>query len=167
MSDPKSSVKLGDGVADALVQTTNQEVIDCGKLLLAKCFQTLKEQINNIDVEAIFSKKKQEDVLRQWSDELAEKGLISNGYKGLSTSDLIHNLRQEGYLDGLFAGYAFAMMSLVDNGAEEELIVSVRDDMRATFIGHSYNDNKELLKELKNDKYSWIDKLSREDSTSQ
>ena len=59
------------------------------------------------------------------------------------------------------------MMSLVDNGAEEELIVSVRDDMRATFIGHSYNDNKELLKALKNDKYSWIDKLSREDSTSQ
>ena len=39
-------------------------------------------------------------------------------------------MHQTGYLDGLYVGYILAMMSLVDNEAPKDLILSVRDDIR-------------------------------------
>ena len=98
-----------------------------------------------------------------WSSQLAEKGLTPDGYVGLSDDILVDNLHQDGYLDGLYVGYALAMMSLADNYASRELIVSVRDDIRPKLLGHHYNDRAELLSSYKDEKYSWIERLSKDD----
>lgn len=70
---------------------------------------------------------------------------------------LIDNMHQTGYLDGIYTGYILAMMSLVDNEAPKNLILSVRDDIRPNLIGHHYNDRGEFYKRYKSEKYGWID----------
>ena len=71
---------------------------------------------------------------------------------------ILNRMHQEGYLDGLYAGYALAMMSLVDNDAPGELVLAVRDDISPNLIGHSYKDRDEFYNRYKTDKYSWVDK---------
>lgn len=67
---------------------------------------------------------------------------------------LIANFCQEGYLDGLYAGYVLAMMSLVDNDVGEELIHLVRDAIRPNLVGHHYNNRDEFYKLYNDEKYS-------------
>lgn len=83
---------------------------------------------------------------------------------GLPENLLIDNLQQTGYLDGMYVGYALSMMSLVDNDAPKDLLLSVRDDIRPNLIGHHYNDRNEIEECFKGKKYSWINNLSKEET---
>lgn len=165
MTDYKNSVRLGEGVVDNLKQSVNQEVTDIGKMLISVISKYAKEKVQGININELFSKKDEETVLNLWSTQLVEKGLIPKGYANLPDNLLMHNLHQTGYLDGMYVVYALAMMSLVDNGAPEELILSVRDDIRPNLIGHRYNDRNEFTEPFESEKYSWVNSLSKEDTT--
>ena len=158
MSENKNGVRLGEGVADNMKQTANQELSDIGKMLIGIIAKFAKGKIQDIDLEKLFSKKNEDELVALWSNQLAEKGLVPKAYAGLPEELLLANMHQEGYLDGLYAGYALAMMALVDNDAPEELILAVRDDIRPNLIGHSHKDKDEFYNRYKTEKYSWVDK---------
>ena len=158
-----NNVKLGDGVADTWKQSANKELSDIGKILIDIISKFAKEKIQNIDLNELFSKKNEDELLNMWSGQLVEKGLISKGYAGLPEELLVKNLHQDGYLDGMFVGYALALMSMADNNAEKELILSVRDDIRPNLIGHHYDDRAEFTDRFKSEKYNWINSLSKEE----
>lgn len=163
MEKNKNSVRFGEGVADDLKQEFNQELSSMGKELIAVFSKFVKGKINGINLDELFSEKNEEDLLALWSEQLAKKGLISQAYAGLSDELLIDNMHQIGYLDGMYVGYILAMMSLVDNEAPKELILSVRDDIRPNLIGHHYNNKKEFIERYKNEKYVWINSANEED----
>ena len=162
MAEYKDGVRLGDGIVDDLKLTANQELSDMGKMLIGVISKFAKEKIQGINLDELFSKKNEEDLLNLWSIQLVQKGLIPQGYSGLPENLLIDNLHQTGYLDGIYAGYILAMMSLVDNEAPENLILSVRDDIRPKLIGHHYNNRGEFSEQYKSEKYSWIEQASKE-----
>lgn len=91
------------------------------------------------------------------------KKLLPRGYAGLPDNLLIDNLHQDGYLDGIYVGYILAMMSLVDNNASRELILSVRDDIRPNLMGHHYNDRDNFYSRYKDDMYSWVEKTNKDE----
>lgn len=163
MAENKNGVRLGDGVVDDLKQSANQELSEIGKIFIGIISKFAKEKIQGIQLEELFSKKNEEDLLTLWSDQLAKKGLIPQAYAGLPEELLIDNMHQTGYLDGIYTGYVLAMMALVDNEAPKKLILSVRDDMRPNLMGHHYNDRGEFYKRYKSGEYGWIDKASKED----
>ena len=72
---------------------------------------------------------------------------------------LVDNLHQDGYLAGLNVGYLIAMMSLIDNGADDKLLTTVRDEMRKHLYGHHYNNRSQFQENFKNDKYRKVDEL--------
>lgn len=162
MADNKNRVRLGDDIIDNLKQSANQEILDMGKMLIGIISKYAKEKIQGINLDELFSKKNEEDLLNLWSIQLAERGLIPKGYVGLPENLLIDNLQQTGYLDGMYVGYALSMMSLVDNDAPKDLLLSVRDDIRPNLVGHHYNDRNEIEERFKGKKYSWINNLSKE-----
>lgn len=166
MSENKNGVRLGEGVADDMKHTANQELSDIGKMLIDIIARFAKGKIQDIDLDKLFSKKNEEELVALWSNQLAEKGLVSKAYAGLPEELLIANMHQEGYLDGLYTGYVLAMMSLVDNDAPEDLVLAVRDDIRPNLIGHSYKDRDEFNSRYKTDKYSWVDKKRNLDLSS-
>ena len=165
MESNKDGVRLGEGVSDDLKQNVNKELSDIGKLLIRIVSKYVKEKIQDINLDELFCKKNEEDLLNLWSTELMEKDLVCKAYEGLPDSLLIDNLHQEGYLDGMYVGYALAMMSLIDNGAPKDLILNVRDDIRSNLIGHHYNNKNEFIELFKNEKYSLVDNLSEEDES--
>lgn len=162
MEENKNRVRFGEGVADDLKQEFNQELSNMGKELIAVFSKYVKKKIEGINLDELFSKKNEEELLTLWSEQLVKKGLISQGYAGLPDELLIDNMHQTGYLDGLYVGYILAMMSLVDNEAPKELILSVRDDIRPNLIGHHYNDREEFIEHYKNEKYAWINSANKE-----
>ena len=83
---------------------------------------------------------------------------MPKGYNNLQDNLLISNFHQEGYLDGLYAGYVLAMMALADNDAPKDIILAARDYIRPYLIGHHYDDRDEFISQYKDEKYSWIDK---------
>lgn len=159
MEENKNKVKLGDGVADTLKQSANKELSENGKLLIDVISKFVKEKIQDIDLNKLLNKKNKEDILKLWADQLVEKGVIASGYTGLPDDLLIHNLHQEGFLDGMYIGYVLAMMSLIDNNADRNLILSVRDDIRDAIVYRNYDDREEVIEEFKDDKYSLINDL--------
>ena len=160
----ENHVKLGDGVADGLKSEANQELLSIGKMLIDLLSKYLKGKVQNIDLEKLLSKKDKDELISLWSSQLAEKGLLPNGYVGLPDNLLIDNLHQDGYLAGIYAGYAIAMMSLVDNNVSEEMILSVRDDLRPNLIGNHYNDREKIYLRYKDETYSWVEKASKDES---
>lgn len=107
--DNKKSVKLGDGVADKIKDNINENMSETLTMLSNIAFNYLKEKIKDIPqgIERILSSDEaQKEILTLWSNQLCERGLIPKGYNGLPDELLIANFRQEGYLDGLYAGYA-------------------------------------------------------------
>ena len=56
----------------------------------------------------------EDELLNMWSGQLVEKGFVAKGYVGLSEELLVKNLHQDGYLDGMFVGYALVLMSMAD-----------------------------------------------------
>ena len=93
-----------------------------------------------------------------WSDDLYAQGLIPSGYTGLSDELLIHNAHQEGYQDGLFAGYALALTAMVDADVPKETILVVRDMLQPNLLGHTYEKRSEFTDRLKDEKYEWVAK---------
>ena len=154
----EKNVKLGDGLADSLKNETNQELANMGKLLIDVVSEYVKGKIQNFDIDKMFSPKEKDKLISFWSSKLFEKGLVPKGYAGLPDKFLIDNLHQDGYLDGLYAGYALAMMSLTDHGASKELILSVRDDLSPNLIGHHYNDRESFYSRYEDPKYHWIER---------
>ena len=161
MSD-KNKVKFSEGVADDIKTAANQEISEMGKMLVKVFSDFLKKRVEGINIDELFSKKNQEGLVKLWSVQLAENGLIPKGYGGLSEELLVDNLHQDGYLDGMYVGYILALMSLVDNEAPKELILSVRDDIRPNLIGHHYNNKDEFIERFKNEKYRWINSAQKE-----
>lgn len=158
----KKKVRLGEGIADGMKESANQELSEIGKMLIGVFAKFAKDKIQGINLDELFSKKNEEELMALWSNQLAEKGLVSDGYAGLPEELLIANMHQDGYLDGLYAGYALAMMAMVDNDAPKDLILSVRDNVRPNLIGHHYKDRDEFFNRYKDEKYSWIDTANRE-----
>ncbi len=154
----ENNVKLGDGVVDGLKSEANQELSDIGKILMGIVSKYVKNKIQSIDLEKLLGKKDEDEIISLWSSQLAENGLIPKGYTGLPNNLLIDNLHQDGYLDGLYTGYILAMMSLVDNKAPKELIISVRDDIRPNLMGNHYNNRENFNLRYKNEAYSWVEK---------
>lgn len=164
--DNKKPVTLGDGVADKVKDNINKNISETLTMLSNIAFNYLKAKIKDIPqgIEKILSSADaQEEILTLWSNQLCERGLIPKGYNGLPDELLIAIFRQEGYLDGLYAGYALAMMALVDNDAEKELIISVRDDIRPNLIGNHYNNRDDFYKRYKGETYSWIERAEKGD----
>lgn len=157
----KNGVKLGEGVADDMKTAANQELSEAGKLLINVFAKFLKEKIQGINLEELFSKKNQEKLVSLWSNQLAEKGLIAKGDAGLPEDLLIDNMHQDGYLQGLYTGYILSLMALVDNDASEKLILSVRDEVRPNLIGHHYNNIDEFTNRYKDEKYNWINSAKK------
>ena len=159
----ENNVKLGDGLIDGWKNVANQELQSIGEVFIRKISEYVKEKIKGIDIEKLLSKKDKEELISLWSSQLAEKGFLSKGYAGLPDKLLIDNLHQDGYLAGLYAGYALAMMSLVDNNASKKLILSVRDDVRPNLMGHHYNDREDFYLCYKEETYNWIEKFNEDD----
>lgn len=163
MSEKESEVRLGEGISDGLKSEVNQEMLDIGKKLINILAKYVKEKIQEIDLDKLLSKKEKDEIISLWSCQLAENGCIPKGYAGLSDNLLIDNMHQDGYLSGLSVGYTLAMMSLVDNNASKELIISVRDEIRPNLFGHHYNDRDEFYNLYKSEKYSWVENSNKED----
>lgn len=159
----ENNVKLGDGVADGLKSEANQELLSISKMLIDLLSKYVKGKVQNIDLEKLLSKKDKNELISLWSSQLAEKGLLPKGYVGLPDNLLIDNLHQDGYLAGIYAGYALAMMSLVDNNASDELILSVRDDLRPNLMGNHYNDREKFYSRYKDETYSWVEEASNDE----
>lgn len=166
MIENEKSVRLGDGVADKVKENINENMSDALTMLSNIAFDYIKDKIKDIPkgIEKLLSSTDaQKEIVTLWSNQLCEKGLIPKGYNGLPDELLIANLHQTGYLDGLYAGYVLAMMALVDNDAEKELIISVRDNIRPNLIGHHYNDRDEFYKRYKGETYNWIEGAKKGD----
>ncbi|WP_154826205.1 hypothetical protein [Clostridium butyricum] len=165
MVENDKSIHIGAGVVDKVKENINENMSDALALLTNTIFDYLKDKIKDIPkgIEKLFSSTEvKQEIVVQLSNQLFEKGLIPKGYNGLPEEFLIANFRQEGYLDGLYAGYVLAMMALADNDAEKELIRSVRDGIRPNLVGHHYDNRDEFYKLYKGEKYSWIEILERE-----
>lgn len=161
MIENDKSVRIGDGVADKVKENINENLSDALTLLSNIVFGFIKDKIETApkEIENLLSDSDtKQEIVTQWSNQLFEKGLISKGYNGLLDELLIANLHQTGYLDGLYVGYVIAMISLVDNKANIELIRSVRDDMRPNLMRHHYDDRDEFYK--KYETYNWVEKLA-------
>lgn len=127
--------------------------------MLEEKIPELPEKVEQKIKEIIEKPEVVDELSEIWSKELYKKGLIPRGYIGLSDESVVSNLQQIGYMDGLFVGYTLAMMSLVDNEAEKDLIVSVRDDIRPNLIGHRFDDRDEFLERYKTETYKWVEYL--------
>ncbi|MBU9725515.1 hypothetical protein [Diplocloster modestus] len=168
MAEKKNTVHLGENVADDVKLAVNEEMKAIMKMVITTFSQSLKAKIPELP-EKIEKKIKEivdkpetvDEIAEVWSRELYKKGLVPKGYNGLPDELLIANFHQDGYLDGLYAGYVLAMMALVDNEAEKELILSVRDDIRPNLVGHHYDNRDEFYKRFKGETYSWIESPSR------
>lgn len=61
----------------------------------------------------------------------------------------------------MYVGYILALMSLIDNGVDEKLILSVSDDVGSNLIGHWYDDRSEFIDKFKAEKYQTIFKQKK------
>ncbi len=148
MSEKESKIRLGEGISDGVKSKVNQGALGICNLLFERLFEYLEGKVQDIDFEKLFSKKDKEKIVSLWSSTLEDKGLLPKGYAGLPDNLLIDNMHQDGYIDGLYAGYALSMISLVDNNAPKELILSVRDEFYNLY---------------KSEKYSWVENTNKED----
>ena len=164
--EKQNSIKLGDGVADKAKEEINEKASELFTIFINVVFNYMKDNLKEVPqkIEKLLSSPKvKQEIVVQWSNLLLNKGLMPKGYNGLPDELLISNFHQTGYLDGLYTGYVIAMMSLVDNKADNELIRSVRDDMRPNLIGHHYDDRDELNNKYKNGTYSWVEMLGEKE----
>lgn len=163
MEENKKSVRLGEGVADGLKKSVNERMLELGQVTLDTVSEFIKKKIEGIDPDKLFSQKNKEELVKIWSDQLAQKGLIPQGYVGLPETLLIDDMHQDGYLSGMYVGYVLAMMALADNDASKDLVLAVRDDMRPNLMGQHYNNREEFFRRYKDEKYSWIEKLDKKE----
>lgn len=159
----EEKVYLGEGIANEVKNVLNKETKEIINAAIRAVTKKIKEKIPELPdmvgakiKNLADSQKMVDEITKEWSEELYENGLIPNGYSGLSDKLLIHNFHQEGYLDGMYVGYILALMSLIDNEADEKLILSVSDDVGSNLIGHRYDDRDEFIDKFKTEKYQKI-----------
>lgn len=169
MDDNENIVHLGESVANDVKLAINDEIKEILKILVKSFSQKIKNKIPELPDKIEMKIKEMADktdivneIVAELSQELYRKGLVPKGYSGLPDELLIANFHQDGYLSGLYTGYVLAMMSLVDNKADSELILSVRNALRPNLIGHHYDDRDEFYKKYKGETYSWVETLKRE-----
>ena len=158
------SVRLGDGIVDEAKTEFNNRAGGLVKLAINMVFDYLENHVNDLPdaVRRLRNNKEiEQKVEALWSEKLYEEGLVPEGYSGLPDELLIENLHQTGYLDGLYVGYALAMMAMVDNNADENLILAVRGYIRPNLMGHHFDDRDEFISQYKNEKYNWVEKEKR------
>ena len=158
---PPKDVRLGEGVADAAKAKANEKMQGIASMAVDMLFDYIEGKVKEIPdaIKHLLSDPKTKtEVAALWSEQLYAQGIIPKGYAGLPDKLLIHNFHQDGYLSGLYAGMAIAMMSLVDNNAPEELAIAVRDDMLQNMLCHSYEECREdfLDKYEGEEKYQWL-----------
>lgn len=166
MENNKDTVHFGENVANEVKSVVNDEIKDILKIVVKAFSKKIKDKIPELP-DKIEEKIKEmagkpdivDEIAVEWSKELHEKGLVPKGYSGLQDELIISNFHQDGYLSGLYAGYVLAMMSLVDNKADEGLILSVRDDIRSNLQGHHYDNRDEFYGKYKDETYSWVEEL--------
>ncbi len=154
-------VNFGDGVLGEAKADVNNRTKELVKIAIDAVFDYLEGKVKALP--EIFeqlrnSPETEQKIAALWSEHLFEDGLVPKGYNGLPDDLLISNFHQEGYLDGLYAGYILAMMALADSGASKDIILAARDYIRPNLIGHHYDDRDEFIGQYKDEKYSWIDK---------
>lgn len=159
----EEKVYLGEGIANEVKNVLNKETKEIINAAIRAFSKKIKEKIPELPdmvgakiKNLADSQKMVDEITKEWSEELYENGLIPNGYSGLPDKLLIHNFHQEGYLDGMYVGYILALMSLIDNEADEKLILSVSDDVGSNLIGHRYDDRDEFIDRFKTEKYQKI-----------
>lgn len=159
----EEKVYLGEGIANEVKNVLNKETKEIINAAIRAVTKKIKEKIPELPdmvgakiKNLADSQKMVDEITKEWSEELYENGLIPNGYSGLPDKLLIHNFHQEGYLDGMYVGYILALMSLIDNEADEKLILSVSDDVGSNLIGHRYDDRDEFIDRFKTEKYQKI-----------
>lgn len=155
------NVRLGDGVFDEVKVNANNRLKELAKKAVDKFFDYLEDSVNDLPEtvkQLRNSPRAEQEITALWSEQLAENGIVPKGYNGLPDDLLISNFHQQGYLDGLYVGYALAMMALIDNNASKELIIAARDYIRSNLLGHHYDDRDEFINRYKDEKYSWVEK---------
>lgn len=155
-----NNVYLGDGVLDEAKSVVNSETKELVKIFIHTVSDYLKGKIKELPetIERLLNNPETEqEIATLWSEHLFEEGFVPKGYNGLPDNLLISNFHQEGYSDGLYAGYVLVMMALADNDAPRDIILSVRDCIRPNLMGH-YDEKEEFIRRYKEEKYSWIDK---------
>ena len=164
----ENKVRLCDGVLDAAKADANSRMQNFVKSVIDALFdyaeskaKELPDKIPQIIEKMRHSPEAVEQITTLWSEKLYDKGLIPKGYAGLQDDILIHNFRQEGYLDGMYVGYIFSMMALVDNEASKDLILAIRDSVRPNLLGHHYDKSDEFTSKYKEEKYRWIETTKR------
>ena len=156
-----NNVNFGDGVLDGAKADVNSRAKGLVKIVIDAVFDYLEGKVKDlpeITKQLRNSPETEQKIAALWSEHLSEEGLVPKGYNGLPDNLLISNFHQEGYLDGLYAGYVLAMMALADNEAPKDIILAARDYIRPNLIGHHYDGRDEFIDRYKDEKYSWIDK---------
>lgn len=156
MSDNK--VHFGDGLGDKAATVFNDKAGDSIELFITTLFDYIDTHIRELPevLERIRnSPQYKQKIITQWIEHLVNEGVIPKSYNGLSINLMIHNAHQEGYLEGLYAGYILAMMALIDNGVAEETIIPIRDFIRSHLM-RQYKDQDELINQFKAEKYNSI-----------
>ena len=155
---PSKDVHLGDGVLDAAKATANERASDLAVTLTHMLFdyfvgavkdlpETIKNWLANPETE--------KEVAALLSHQLYEQGVIPEGYSGLPTDLLIHNFHQDGYLDGMYAGYLISMIALEESGISKDVLLAARKTIMPRFFKKSYEDRKELFEELEGEMRKW------------
>lgn len=161
MENNEKKVQLGDGVLDAAKTEINDRAATTARNLVKIFFDYLDQKVKELP-DAIQQLKNRpettQEIMKMWSDSLSAQGLIPSGYAGLPDELLIHNFHQDGYLAGLYAGYALALVAMADNAVQKETIIAVRNAMRPNLLGHTYENSNEFTDLLKDEKYEWINK---------
>jgi hypothetical protein len=156
-----NNVHLGDGVLDAAKADVNSRTKELVKIVIDVVYDFLEGKVKDLP-ETIKrlrnNPETEQEIAVLWSEHLFKAGLVPKGYNGLPDNLLISNFHQEGYVDGLYAGYALAMMALTDNDAPKDIILAARDYIRPNLMGHRYDNRDEFIGQYKNEKYNWIDK---------
>ena len=159
-NQPKD-VRLGEGVIDVTKARANEKMQDIASMAVDMLFDYLKGKVKEIPdaiKNLLADPKTKKEVIALWSEQLYEQGVIPKEYTGLLDELLIHNFKQDGYMSGLYAGMAIAMMSLVDNGVPKELAIAVRDDMLSNMVCHTYEECMEdfIDRYEGEEKYQWL-----------
>lgn len=155
------NVRLGDGLLDEAKTDINSRAKDLVKIAIDGIFDFIEDKLKDFPekLEQLRNSPEiEQTVTTLWSEHLFEESLASKGYRGLPDNLLISNFHQEGYLDGLYAGYVLAMMALVDNNVSRDVIFAIRDYIRPNLMGHYYGDREEFFSRYKDEKYRWIDR---------
>lgn len=157
--DNKSNLR-----AEIIDETKNEisnRIKKIAKIFINDFFDLLEDKVENLPntIKQLRNNPEMEQKLEiLWSEHLFKEGLVPKGYNGLSDTLLISNFRQEGYLEGLYIGYIFAMMALADKNISKDIIITIRDYIRPNLIGNYYKDRDEIINKYKGKKYSWIEK---------